>query len=627
MKKSEQPPAPKKKYPIYFYFVLSVFPILFFVFLELGLRWFEYGESIPQWIKFPYGKEDKIILNTSIAKRYFHTGKLIPNPWSDPFDREKKPNTFRVFVLGESSTAGYPYDLKAAFSGEVKRRLMIAYPNNRIEVVNFGIAAINSYTLYDLLDGFIEQQPDLFLIYTGHNEYYGALGVGSSESIGNQRWLVRTVIELERFRTVQLIRQFITSIMMLGQQPSDSRKTLMESMVKEQLIPLGSDLYTSGINQFTENMELILSTIKASGVPVIVSNLTSNLSGQKPFISEPYNGLPAANIIFQKAVQSKKEGNYSLAYAEFLSAKELDMLRFRAPNKFNEIIRDLSLSYNLPFVDMDSIFRANSPNGIPGDNLFIDHLHPNMPGYRLMGKSFFEMMIKGNLTPDHASPNLTVSQLDSLANIDYPITSLDTLAAFYNVTRLKAGWPFIDTKDKMKDPFENYEPKNLTESLALKISNLQINIEDAHFTLAMKAKDEKNTELFMTEMKAVIAGNPEFSDNYEIVSVYLINAGQLNRAVPYLQKVKTIKNNDFSNKWLGIISFINKEYSKSADLLETAIATSPNDAQTLYNLSGAYLYTGQLNKSFETISKCLLVNQDFPGAKEFYNDMKRKLKQ
>ena len=28
------------------------------------------------------------------------------------------------------------------------------------------------------------QEPDAVLIYAGHNEYYGALGVGSTESLG-----------------------------------------------------------------------------------------------------------------------------------------------------------------------------------------------------------------------------------------------------------------------------------------------------------------------------------------------------------------------------------------------------------------------------------------------------------
>jgi len=37
------------------------------------------------------------------------------------------------------------------------------------------MAAINSYALLDMVDEVIQQSPDAVLIYTGHNEYYGAL--------------------------------------------------------------------------------------------------------------------------------------------------------------------------------------------------------------------------------------------------------------------------------------------------------------------------------------------------------------------------------------------------------------------------------------------------------------------
>jgi len=61
----------------------------------------------------------------------------------------------------------------------LKHRLSHTFPNKNIEVINTGITAVNSYTLWDLTDDIIEQKPDLVIIYAGHNEYYGALGVGS----------------------------------------------------------------------------------------------------------------------------------------------------------------------------------------------------------------------------------------------------------------------------------------------------------------------------------------------------------------------------------------------------------------------------------------------------------------
>jgi lysophospholipase L1-like esterase len=124
-----------------------------------------------------------LFLNPDLPYKYFYNIEQAPSTLPDGFDKIKKENAFRVFVLGGSSTAGWPYVPNAAFSRHIKRRLELLYPKNTIEVINLGISAINSYSLRDFIPGIIKQQPDLVIIYAGHNEYYGALGVGSTSSL------------------------------------------------------------------------------------------------------------------------------------------------------------------------------------------------------------------------------------------------------------------------------------------------------------------------------------------------------------------------------------------------------------------------------------------------------------
>ena len=196
----------KKKSPFYFYLVLILIPIFFFVLLEIGLRVFGYGYNTEQWISVT---EDKLMLNPDVAKKYFFATKASPNSIQDVFDKVKKENAFRVFVLGGSSAAGYPYMPLGSFSRYLQKRLELIYPESKIEVVNLSMTAINSYTIRDFMPGVIEQNPDLILIYAGHNEYYGALGAGSLESLGSNRTVVNSILYLNNFRTVQLIRNFI----------------------------------------------------------------------------------------------------------------------------------------------------------------------------------------------------------------------------------------------------------------------------------------------------------------------------------------------------------------------------------------------------------------------------------
>jgi len=128
--------------------------------------------------------EGKQVLNPDIVKKYFTSINFNPTTSEDEFDIHKKANAFRVFVLGESSAEGFPYSPMGSFPRYIRRRLELVYPNTPVEVNDPGMTAIRSYTLLDLLPGVLDQDPDLILIYAGHNEYYGALGVGSVQSFG-----------------------------------------------------------------------------------------------------------------------------------------------------------------------------------------------------------------------------------------------------------------------------------------------------------------------------------------------------------------------------------------------------------------------------------------------------------
>ncbi|MDR3666596.1 MAG: SGNH/GDSL hydrolase family protein, partial [Ignavibacteriaceae bacterium] len=250
-----------------FYFVLILIPVIFFVLLETGLRIFDYGNDYTQWVSPTKGK---YVLNPAIAHKYFHNIDNVPYSNQDIFDEIKGPNTFRVFVLGESAGAGYPYIPLGAFSRYLEQRLNLEYPDSKIEVINCSMTAINTYSMRDLFPGILELKPDLVLIYAGHNEYYGALGVGSMESLGTSRSIVNLVIYLERFKTFQLVRNLLKGATgLFGRKREAATGTLMSRMAQDQYIGLDSEIYKKGIEQFAGNMHDILEMAKKQNVPVI----------------------------------------------------------------------------------------------------------------------------------------------------------------------------------------------------------------------------------------------------------------------------------------------------------------------------------------------------------------------
>ena len=133
--------------PWWFYILLIVIPVLFFLLLEAGLRIFNYGKDDSVWVDI---SKDMEILNPELGYRYFFTTKNLPFSVESFIYKEKKEGSFRVFVVGASSAAGYPYLSSASFSKFIRKKLEILYPEKVIEVANFSMSAINSYTIRDL---------------------------------------------------------------------------------------------------------------------------------------------------------------------------------------------------------------------------------------------------------------------------------------------------------------------------------------------------------------------------------------------------------------------------------------------------------------------------------------------
>ena len=184
------------------------------------------------------------------------------------------------------------------------------------------------------------------------------------ESFGSSRTLVNLILYLDKFKTTQLVRNSISWLASLFSSPNSGKPsgTLMSRMAKDKSILLNSKIFDAGIEQFKENLSDILSMIKDKGVPVILSRLVSNLKDQKPFISLDTPGYGTADRAYEDAQTELKYNNIAKADSLFRLAKDLDALRFRAPEKINKVIDELGRKFNVPTIPIDSIFDSASPD-------------------------------------------------------------------------------------------------------------------------------------------------------------------------------------------------------------------------------------------------------------------------
>jgi tetratricopeptide (TPR) repeat protein len=409
----------------------------FFVLLlvELILRWCGYGHTTALFVQDP---DDPTcwVMNPYASARYFSDTANETRGNIEPFKIDKAPNTCRIFVLGESTTAGYPYMHNGSFHRWLQYRLMHTFPDRRFEVVNVSLTAVNSYTVLDFGREVLRYKPDAVLVYVGHNEYYGALGVGSTSLIASNRFLVRTVLALRQLRLVQLLSNGVRA---LKSHHIDARENLMKRVAAKQEIAYGSDDYNTGIAQFRANMNDLCASFAAAHVPLFLSTVVSNERDQRPFISAPRGSAGSADSAYQAGNAAFAAGDYVTARAAYIRAKELDLLRFRAPEAINGIISDLTHQYPyVHLVDTRALFEAHSPHGIPGSETLLEHVHPNLYGYALLSEAFYQAMKQQHLiTPDSAREIPFATLLAQM-----PVTRVDSLYGAYRIIMLKAGWPF-----------------------------------------------------------------------------------------------------------------------------------------------------------------------------------------
>jgi len=538
------------KRKIIFYFISALIPLLLLLLLELSLHISGYGSRLDLFVKsrnYPGYYE----INQDVGRRYFSKFKKT-SPSNDIFLIDKPENCYRVFVMGCSTTRGFPYSMGMTFSRILNYRLQDAFPEKRIEVVNTAMTAVNSNTQLDFIDEILEMKPDAILIYTGHNEYYGALGVASVENGGNALWIKRLHLSLIKFRTYQLVQKMvgrITTFFVIDK--SKPTATLMENIVKDKAIPFNSDIYYAGIEQFKINMDEVIERIKDARVPVIFSEAVSNISGNPPFKSIQIDGFPTATEVFENAVKLEAEGKCGEALKMYYLAKDLDGVRFRAPEELNKVIHEIGVKYSIPVLGMNEVFGKASPNGIIGNSLMTEHLHPNIDGYFLMADAFFKEMQQNQfIAEEWDTLNIMPS---NFYRQNWGFTELDSLVADLNIKALKSGWPF--KSDSVINNFiYTYKPTSMVDSIAhMCVLYDNISIAEKHRDLAKIYIGKGEKVKAFSEYYALIKYSPYNSGLYYEALQLLFDLHDFNKALTLMLSMPGYDSNFFANYQIGKI--------------------------------------------------------------------------
>jgi tetratricopeptide (TPR) repeat protein len=604
------PKTAQKKNPAIFYIVMAAIPILLLIVLEMALRALMDDPITPLVLLREVDGRKFYQLNSRVGERFFRGGvAAIPEVYPEKFSYEKTQNTLRVFCLGSSTMASFPYELNARVSSLLRDRLQVAFPDKKVEVINAGMAAINSYAVGEFIRELVDYQPDLFVMYMGHNEFYGALGVGSTQTMGQHRGLIRAYLRLQKFRLFQVIQRLIQSLRKSEPQLNTANQTLMEGMAQEKIIPMQSELFTRGVEQFRSNLEDLIEVAKQHRAPILIGTLASNLRDMEPFESgfaperteadkqrwqrlfergrrlQRADSLDAALHAYSQAGAIDDEPailhyriaelylarrDSSHALQEFKRARDLDMLRFRAPSLFNDIIRESCKKFSIPVVEVEEILAHRSPHRIIGHELISEHLHPNFDGYSLMAKAFAGAIFASQAVK---SDERSQPSPDDVFFHEYSaVTEFDLAVGERKIERLISRWPFRRGQFRASASFEG-DKKVI--SLVEEYQSNKISWNEAHHQLAEFFHHRGDFERAIREYQAVVKVIPENDSPYTRIADLLIQKNQYARAVEVLEKaVEWNDRSPFLYAKLGLVRFLQRDFRGAAGHFQKALAVN-----------------------------------------------------
>ncbi len=357
------------------------------------------------------------------------------------FSLEKPPGAFRVFVLGGSSAAGFPWGAHVAFSRVLEEALRASSPGRRIEVVNAGAMSYGTHRIRALAHEVLEYEPDVLVIYEGHNEFVEGR---FHRELGARRYPAdRIRAALHRWRLYSLMTRGILAARgpaasghRASPEPSTAGELLGLDVAREDAAGTGREEKERVQDRFEENLRAIVGLARSRGVAVVLCTAACNLRDWPPNQSlfdkdrRPQD-REEAQVLLKDAAELLRAGNAEEAVArlerargrapeyarvhfdlgrayERLSrfeeareayerARDADAQPARVLGSFNEAVRGIAVETGAVLVDVESDLVSASPHGLLGFDLIDDYVHPNPRGHRLIARALWRAFHEAGL--------------------------------------------------------------------------------------------------------------------------------------------------------------------------------------------------------------------------------------
>ena len=566
---------------------------------------------IPLFIE-KQGPDDSTAMVTAKNKLVFFN--------SQRFVKDKSVDTYRIFCVGGSTTFGRPYNDTTSFCGWLRELLSKSDSSHRWELINAGGISYASYRVALLMEELIRYEPDLFIIYTGHNEFlerrtYSRIVEMPSSVRGLGAFFSRT-------RTYALGKYF-SDVWDRRSFPQDDELTgEVETLLEKSVGPIAYhrdvELRSQILDHYHFNLRRMIEMTRSVGADVILVTPASNLRDCSPFKSEHCHRLNAAernrwDLLFEQANQSHEKGDWQNAlstidqaariddqYAQlhflrgqilsamkcwgeakaaFVRARDEDVCPLRALTPMRDIVMKVAEEQAVSFVDFAGLVEQRSDHAIPGRNIFLDHLHPTIKGNRLLALALLETMTEDRIVHPASSWNATAIE-QVTQNVECRLDRKAHGVALRNLAQVY-GWA-----GKFEESLE----------LGVRATKLLPDDAEAYYQVGSSAMSMGRTTTAIEHLKHALKLKPKHLKAHNDLGVALQSNNELDEAITHYRVLLKLKPH-FAKAHcnLGKALQLQCKFDEAIRHYRTSLQIKPDFAVAHFNLGIALGLTGKLN--------------------------------
>ena len=370
-------------------------PVVFFGALEACFRLLGLFQP-PRLLEVrEHGGREYFTTNPAYGRLFLERADVpAPPPVWTPVD--KPPGVRRVVMLGESAAAGYPMT-DHHLGRLVQARWRARFPDLPVEVINLSMVAVDSHVLREFARESLALDPDMFVLYAGHNEVIGPFGPAAKfgpawSSPTAARW----ALALRRTRIGQAVASSIGAVL-----PSADASGGWRGLDEFRGVRVAcDDPALTGLRRNTEeNLRAITRMALDHGAKVLFCLPATNLEDWPPLASEQADaggvgavlasqdaGDPgsfrSAALVYDAARVRRESGDARRAWPLFRRAADLDLQRFRADSAILAVQENIATGSGpgVGLVDAGRWLHEMNPRFTSDREFFLEHVHLTMTG-------------------------------------------------------------------------------------------------------------------------------------------------------------------------------------------------------------------------------------------------------